>query len=210
MPLSSISSKSWYNVTWCSWSTASVTSVKYALRTTCSCVRNSTTIKGSVSLSVVAMYVISPRVMWKQYCLPSVVSTSLYRLCFTDSRCDAKTLSSTAACGTVGPQCFSAHSDSVLLFTMNRLPMPIAAIGRIGEPRGPDQAGKATARVERPDAREPRWTGSRTRSTSSVAAVEARGCGSTRACRVWPAARNLIESSPRPGRALKTRDEKSA
>jgi len=40
-------------------------------------VRNSITISGSVSVSVVAMYVISPRVMWKQYCLPSVVMTSL-------------------------------------------------------------------------------------------------------------------------------------
>mmetsp|Transcript_14638 Transcript_14638/g.35358 ORF Transcript_14638/g.35358 Transcript_14638/m.35358 type:complete len:216 (-) Transcript_14638:451-1098(-) len=63
IPLSSISSSSWYSVTWCSCSTLSVTSLKYALSTVCSCVRNSTTISGSVSVSVVAMYVISPRVM---------------------------------------------------------------------------------------------------------------------------------------------------
>ena len=58
-------------------STLSVTSPKYALSTMCSWVRNSITISGSVSVSVVEMYVISPRVMWKQYCLPSVVMTSL-------------------------------------------------------------------------------------------------------------------------------------
>jgi hypothetical protein len=36
----------------------------------------------------------------------------------------SNTRSHTAVCGAAGPQCFIAHSDSVLLLTMNRLPNP--------------------------------------------------------------------------------------
>ena len=72
---------------------------------------------------------ISPRVMWNTYCLPSVVSTSAKRFSLALARSAAKTLSHTALGFTAGPQCLTAHRVSVLLFTMNRLPMPMVRRG---------------------------------------------------------------------------------
>ena len=62
---------------------------------------------------------ISPLVMWKQYCFPSVVKLG------GDEEMLHNMLSSFVQHGKNAMGKLSAHKDSVLLFTIKRLPMPM-------------------------------------------------------------------------------------